>query len=195
HGGGRRAAGEAREDEVRVAAARVDRSDEGRTEAHAGDSLELAAGVVHALERKPSRREETLGGRRTIVARPVVVGAREGGGAVDHHGAPVEDRLVRVLPVGPAHDVAVLRLDVLAPDLVGVVDVRVAVEDRKTLLDTAVSGHRSPRPSGGCGRRPAPSAARAARVAASAARARARRTAPAPPPSAAGGPRAAPGTR
>src|SRR5207249_11742893 len=83
HGGGRRAAGEAREDEVRVAAARVDRADERRAEAEPGDPLELAAGVVHALEGKPSRREETLGRRGAVVACPAVVGAREGGGALD----------------------------------------------------------------------------------------------------------------
>src|SRR5207237_8843292 len=48
---------------------------------------------------------------------------------------PVEHRLVRILPVRAADHLPVLGLDVLGPDLVRVVDVRVAVEDREGLGD------------------------------------------------------------
>src|SRR5262249_29258429 len=61
---------------------------------------------------------------------------------------PVEDRLVLVLPVALAHEVAVRRLDVPAPDLVGVVDVGVAVEDREGLGDTVVGARLAARAHG-----------------------------------------------
>src|SRR5439155_25129442 len=61
--------------------------------------------------------------------------------AADNDRAAIEQGLVGVLPVRATHDVAILGLDVLAPDLVGIVDVRVAVEDREAFPDAVFVRH------------------------------------------------------
>src|SRR5438874_473897 len=62
-------------------------------------------------------------------------GKSRSGGAADHRRPPVQHCLVLVLPVRAAHELPILGLDVPTPDLVGVVDVGVAVEDGERLGD------------------------------------------------------------
>ena len=221
HGAGRGTARHAREDVVRVLAARIDRSDERHAEVQPRDPLELLAGVRDVLQREPAGGEEAVGRGAAEVLRPVVVGAGErirrvdvlDEGVVhhehrrdDHHlvdahevhlfeaclrivragvlevplllgrercllelphdllahlwagdadrvvarelvvatadrgRAAVQQGLPLVLPVCGADEVAVLRRDVRRPDLVRVVDVRVAVEDGEGLGDASVGG-------------------------------------------------------
>jgi hypothetical protein len=209
-----RAAGHAREDEVRVLPARVDRPDERHAEAEPRDAFELTAGELGALERQPAGWEQAIGGGAAEVARPVVVRTREGIGGIDvldegevgdhhrgddhhlvdahevhvaqprvgivgatvldvaallagerrlleppHHllvhlragdadrivpgevvgaatdgdGAAVQHRLPVILPVRLPDQLAVRGVDVLRPDGVRVVDVRIAIEDREGL--------------------------------------------------------------
>jgi len=63
--------------------------------------------------------------------------------AADHRRAAVQERLAVVLPVRLADELAVLGLDVLGPDLVRVVDVRVAVEDGELLRDACLTVRRA----------------------------------------------------
>src|SRR5437762_2830572 len=85
-----------------------------------------------------------------VVAREVV------GGAADHRRPPIQHCLVLVLPVRAAHELPVLGLDVPTPDLVGVVDVGVAVEDGERLGDALLpvrAAHGVPPQAGCAGRR------------------------------------------